>query len=207
MKLAEVTPAGILTEAGTDTIELLDERLTATLAEAVWFSVTVQALVAEGLTVAGVQTIEDAVAAATRVTEATCELEPSVAVTIAVWLEVTGLAEAEKLAELAPDGIVMLAGTLKLVLLLLMATWAELDWALSVTVQFPVPGVLTEPGVQDTDDTVGAVPLPTVIEPPLPVRATAEPASDAPRGPEISMLVPLVTVGDRVTLTVAICPF
>ena len=85
LNVAVVAPAGTVTDAGTVSEALLLASVTLEPpVEAVWVSVTVQALTALCPRLAGLQATPDTRTGATRLTAAVCELLPRVAVTVAL---------------------------------------------------------------------------------------------------------------------------
>jgi hypothetical protein len=85
VKLAEVAPAGTVTEAGTDRAELLDESVTvAPPAGAACDSVTAQVEVPPEVTVVGVHCAASVVDPGATATDAVVELPLSDAVTVTV---------------------------------------------------------------------------------------------------------------------------
>jgi len=82
----------------------------------------------------------------------------------------------------------------------------EATWPLRNAVQFVLPGVGSDAGVQDTDVSARGWEPVTVIVPVFPFMGIAEAASEAPRGLETVMgmvLAPAATV----TATLATTPF
>lgn len=74
-------------------------------------------LVPDGFSVAGVHTSDDNAKGTTNGMEAVAELDPKVALMVAVWLEVKVPAAAVNPAVLAPDAMPTEAGTAKAVVL------------------------------------------------------------------------------------------
>lgn len=75
-----------------------------------------------------------------------------------------------------------------------------------MTVHVDVPGVITDAGLQVKPLTSSGGALPTVIVPPLAVKEITVPAGEAPMVLVTEMDVLVVTVAERVTLTVATTP-
>jgi hypothetical protein len=124
LKAADATPAAIVTEAGTVSVELVLVRVTvAPPTGAAWVRVTVQVLEELGPRLAGLQATPETRAGATRLMAAVCELAPKVAVTVALWLlAMMAAAVALKFALVAPAATVTDAGTLSRLLVLASVT-------------------------------------------------------------------------------------
>jgi hypothetical protein len=90
------------------------------------------------------------------------EIPPAVAVSVAVWFEVTAVAVAVKLALVAPAAIVTDAGTVTAPLLLDNVTVvAVVAAAVSATVQASVPAPISDPLLHDNEFRLtGVLPLP-----------------------------------------------
>ena len=171
------------------------------------FIVIVQTLEVPAASVDGLHCREARANGSNRFSEVVWELEPSAAVTIAVCPAVTAAAAALKVAMEAPAGTVTDIGTARFELLSLSAT-AVLEAAawFKVTVQVELAGVLRDAGLQLKPLTpTGKAPV-TVIVPPIPVVGKAAPANEAASVPVTEIEVLLVTVGERVTVTVATTP-
>ncbi len=151
---ALLDPAATVRLAGSDTLALLSESVTATPpAAAAPLSVTVQVDDPGAFTLAGVQVKLLTVAGALRFTDEALVWPFQLAVTVAVWSLFTGPAVAVNVPLLDPVSIVTLAGTLKTPRLLDKATVAELVAALvSVTVQVALCPAPRVPGAQLSPD-------------------------------------------------------
>ena len=123
-KVAVVAPAETVTDAGTVSEALL--LASATLAPPVGAfseSVTVQVLTALWPRLVALQAMPDTSTGASRPIVAVCELLPSVAVTVALWLlAIVAAAVALKVAVVAPAATVTEAGTVSEPLLLASVT-------------------------------------------------------------------------------------
>ena len=118
-KVAEVAPAATVTEVGIVSRALFLERVTVVPpAGAGLLTVTVQLLLAPEVREAGLQLRFVSRVGATRLREKVAELPAGEAVMVAVLSVMTEGAEAEKIAEVDPAGIVTEEGTTKAVLLL-----------------------------------------------------------------------------------------
>jgi hypothetical protein len=153
-------PDETITEVGTVTALLLDERVTEKALVAALFSVIVQVLLPLELTVVGLHDREDSPSTncATNVSVTGREDAPYFAVTTAVVSELTEDAVAVKLAAMAFAGTTTDAGTVRLPLLLDSDTIAPLLGAgpLSPTVQEMLAGGVNEIGLQAKLVNVGA---------------------------------------------------
>jgi hypothetical protein len=136
------------------------------------------------------------------------EMPPRVAVITAVCAALTPTAVALKEALVAPAETVTEGGILRFALLSLSAT-VVLEGAgwLTVTVQLVVVGVLKAVGLQVSEFKLKGSPPVTVMVPPVPVVGMALPAIEAPNVFVMEIEVLLVTVGERVTVTMATTPF
>jgi hypothetical protein len=157
---ALLDPAAIVRRAGSDTLALLSESVTATPpAGAAPLSVTVQVDDPGAFTLAGEQVKLLTVAGALRFTDEALVWPFQLAVTVAAWSLFTVPAVAVNVPLLDPVSIVTLAGTLNTPKLLDRATVAELVAALvSVTVQVALCPAPRVPGVQlSPDNCAGAI--------------------------------------------------
>ena len=120
--------------------------------------------------VEGVQLSDDNAAGENRLSVLVRETPSAVAVTMAVWSALTWAAVAEKLADVCPEAMVTLAGTLRLPLLLLRETANPAAGAPEVreTEQDVLPGVLIE-AVEQLNALRAATGEGSVIEPEVPV--------------------------------------
>jgi hypothetical protein len=212
-KVVVVDPAGTVTVVGTEALVVLLERLTARLAVGAGARVIVQETVPAPVIDADVQDRADTWGGADNAIDAVFWVLLSVAVTVAVKLAVTAAIWAEKVAEADPAGIVTVAGTETLVVLLERLTARLAVGApLRVTVQEAVPAALKVAGeqVRPVSAVAGAKMLTAfpvedckmVTVPAVPVVETASPTA-------LAVMVPLtwigveaaVAVGERVTAT------
>jgi hypothetical protein len=124
LKVAVVDPAATVTAAGTVSNALLLARVTLEPpAGAVCVSVTVQVLTALCPKLVGLHATPGTRTGANRLIGIVCELPPSVAVTVALWLPViTAAVVALNVAVVAPAATVTDAGTVSNALLLASAT-------------------------------------------------------------------------------------
>ena len=124
LKVAVVAPAPTVTEAGTVSEALLLASVTLDPpVGAVCVSVTVQVLTALCPRLVGLQATLETSTGAKRLIVAVCELVPSVAVTVALWLlAIVAAAVALKVAVVAPAATVTEAGTVSDALLLASVT-------------------------------------------------------------------------------------
>lgn len=173
MKVADVDPAGTVTDAGTVSAELVLVRVTALPpVGAAWFSVTVQALDALGPRLAGLQLIAVTTVGATRLMVTLCE-PPRVAVTVADWLAANVPVVALKAADVEPAATVTEAGTVRAALVLVSATEVPPAGAakLRVTVQvleaFSPRLVGLQANVESETVAGGTRPTVVVCEPPF----------------------------------------
>lgn len=121
--MAELAPAGTVADAGTVSIELADDRVTAEPPlGAARFRTTVQFAVADGGRLDGLHATELTVTVATRLMVALCELLPRVAVTVADWLLGRVAVVALNVAELDPAATVTDAGTVNVGLVFVSVT-------------------------------------------------------------------------------------
>ena len=178
VKLAEVEPAGTVREAGKASAELLEFSATAEPPDGAGrFRMTVHVVEPPGARLEGLHPTEvvstaGADTVGVSVTFAVRETPFKVAVTVALWLVATEAAAAAKLIELDPAGTVTRAGTVRLPALLVRITVVPPAGAaaLSVTVQFALPGVTMETGLHPSELrlTTGV----TVMLFPVPLTAT-----------------------------------
>jgi hypothetical protein len=185
LKVAVVAPAATVAEAGTvREALLLASDIAAPPAGAALLSVTVQAAAAPEERVAGAHCRPLIDAAVVRPMDAVREFSPTVAVTTAVWSEVTVAPVAAKVRVAAPPLTVTLAGTVNAGLLLASATVTPPAGAgeANVTVQVEVAGTVSVPGEQVRDASDGRVPAgaETVIAPALPASAIVFPSGVLP---------------------------
>jgi len=151
--VALLWPAATVTLGGTTTAGLLlSTTMVAPPAGAGADRFTVHVVVPGGLIAADVQAKELSCTMMTKLMERVKVLEPPlrVAVTMAVWFEVTCAAAAGKVAVVCPALTVTLAGTVTVALLLNKVTLAPPDGAGAdkVTVHVLLPGALIVAGVQ-----------------------------------------------------------
>jgi hypothetical protein len=159
VKLAEVEPAGIVRVMGTVSAELLEFIATEEPPEGAGpFRITVHVAAPPGARLDGLHATEvvsttGAVMVGVNVTFAVREAPLKVAVTVALWFVVTEAAVAVKVVEVDPAGTVTNAGTVRLPALLVRVTVVPPAGAaaLSVTVQFELPGVTTEAGLHPSE--------------------------------------------------------
>jgi hypothetical protein len=155
-KVTLVWPAGMVTLKGTVRAVVVLPIATTTGLAGAWFSDTVQVLEALLPKVAGAQDSVLSFAGAVRVRTKDCEPPLKDAVIWAVWLDVILATVAVKVPVLWPAGMVTLAGTVTLVLLLDRVTLAPPRGAGAdkVTVQLADPGAATVAGEQFKDEGV-----------------------------------------------------
>ena len=162
MKVALVCPDCTVTLDGTIATEvLLLDRVTLAPPEgAAPVSVTVPVELLPPLTLVGFNVSDESVTpplAGVIVSEACCELVPSVAVITAVVVLVTDVVGTVKFADVEPDGTVTLLGTFADELLLLKLTTEPPEGAAELNVTVPVelfpPTTLV--GFKVTEETVG----------------------------------------------------
>jgi hypothetical protein len=143
LKFAVVAAAATVIEAGTVSNALLLASVTVDPPTgAACVSVTVQLLTALCPRLVGLHDTPETCSVVTRVIEAVCELTPSVAVTVTLWLlAIEAAALALKLAVVAPAVTVTEAGTVSRALLLDSVTAEPPTGAVcvSVTVQLLTP--------------------------------------------------------------------
>jgi hypothetical protein len=162
VKFADVEPDGTVTLPGTLADELLLLKLTTEPPEgAAELNVTVPVELFPPTTLVGFNVTEEMVGpllAGLMVSEACCELLPSVAVIVAVVAEVTVWVLTVNVALVAPAGTMTLAGTVAAAALLESATVAPPGGApLSVTVPCELPPPVTLGGLRVSDATVMTV--------------------------------------------------
>lgn len=158
VNVAVVEPAGIATEAGSESSALLVERAAESAVSEAWFIVTVQTVEVPLVNSAGAQERSVGCAGAISVSGIAREVPLNVAVTTTATLEVNVPAVATKLALLAPWAMVTDAGTVRATELL------ESDMAAppvpatceSVSVQLVVPATLRMLAVQVTELKIAA---------------------------------------------------
>jgi len=151
VKVAVLCPDATVTLAGTVSKPLLLTSETVAALVAALFNATVQVLDALLPRLEGTQATDVSVAGAevAALSVKLCETPFRVAVSRALWLEVTAATVAVKVALLSPEPILTLPGTVILVLLLSRVTLAAPEAAaVKVTVQAAVPGAFTVAGVQ-----------------------------------------------------------
>lgn len=161
VKFAPVDPLGTVTLLGTLALELLLLRLTTVPPEgAAALSVTVPVELLPPVTVLGFRVTEEIVvdAGGLMVSVACRVLLPSVAVIVAVVVEVTDVVVAVKFALVDPDGTVTLLGTVAAELSLLRLTTVPPDGAAALRVTVPVELLppVTVDGFKLTEERVGA---------------------------------------------------
>ena len=148
--------------------------------------------------------------AACNVIELVLDTPARVAVTTAVWLDVTALAVAVKVAVVAPAATVTEGGTARAELLSdTLTSVPPLGAACDkVTVQVTFPGGVSELGVHVRLVSVGDACHPwTVMVPPLPETATALPSARDPIVPLTEMRTdPLLVAEASVAVTTATTP-
>src|SRR5580704_9428330 len=157
LNVAVVAPAPTVTEAGTVSEALLLASVTLEPpVGAVCVSVTVHVLTALCPRLVGLQATLETSTGAKRLIVAVCELLPSVAVTVALWLlAIEAAAVALKVAVVAPAATVTEAGTVSNVLLLASVTLEPPVGAVWVRVTVQVLTALWPrvAGLQATPDT------------------------------------------------------
>jgi len=129
VNVAVVAPVNTVTEGASLSSELLSLSVTAVLAGAASFKVTVQVLLPLELRLVGVQAREVTARGGNNVREAVCMLVPSAAVTTAVCVLLTAPAVAVKLAVFDPLTTVTDVGTATSELLSLIVTAVFADTA------------------------------------------------------------------------------
>jgi hypothetical protein len=195
VKVADVEPAGTIRQAGAVNAELLEVRPTEDPPDGAGrFRITVHVVEPPGATLEGLHATEVAsTAGAARggvnVKFAVRELTPKVAVMLAPWFVVTKAAAAVKLVEVDPAATVTEAGTVRPPVLLLSATVVPPAGAaaLSVTVQFALPGVTMEAGLHPSELrlTAGV----TVMLLPVPLMLRLTPLGSTPSVPATPIFV------------------
>ncbi len=181
VKFAVDEPEFTVTVLGTVAFPLLLCSDTLVLLAAFPLKVTVQLEEVGGVSVVGAQFKLESTIAGFNVSVKGCELDPNVAVMMAVCCEPTAIVPAVKFPVDVPEFTVTVLGTVALALLLPSETLVLLaTLALKVTVQFEEAGVVTADGLQLKLETVMVgwvivtVPLPPVIEMLLPVPSEAD---------------------------------
>ncbi len=181
VNVAVVAPAATVTEAGTVSAVVL-LLFSVTLdppVGAACDNVTVQLDVPAELTVVGVHCTAVTVTVGDTVSEAVAEPPFSVAVTVAVWLEVTVAAVAVNVAVVAPAATVTEAGTVTTVVLLLVSVTLDPPVGAAcdnVTVQLDVPAEARVVGVHCSAVTIDS----RLMVPPVPETATNVPPGSVP---------------------------
>ncbi|HXK02755.1 MAG TPA: hypothetical protein VMS37_10155, partial [Verrucomicrobiae bacterium] len=155
VKLAVFDPGGTVTDDGTgNAFELVANDTSVPLGPAGAARVTVQTALFPAPTIPGLQTSElsGPELCAVRLIWAVWEPPLRVAVMVALWLDATEPADAEKLAVFDPAATLTVAGTVRLVLLLESETLMVVEPAAldKVTVQVDDPPVVRLVGVQDS---------------------------------------------------------
>ena len=119
VKVADVLPAGTVTEVGTVNAALLLESATALPpGPTAWLSVATQVVLAPEFTLVGLQTSAETRVGATRLRVVAWEEPLRVAVSVPVWVTVMAPKLAVKVADRLPAGTVTEAGMVSAVLLL-----------------------------------------------------------------------------------------
>jgi hypothetical protein len=206
LKVEVVDPAATVTEAGTESnMLLLDNATLDPPAGAVWVSVTVQVLAPLCPKLVGLHATPETSTGATRLITNVCEVLPSVAVTVALWLLVIVLdAVAMNFAVVVPAATVTEAGTVSEVLLLDSATLDPPVGAAEfrVTVQLEEAPGIRLPGLHVIDEK-GETETETVA--PVPATDITLPVGSTPIG--LAMVIAVVpAVGASVSCTVAATP-
>ena len=208
VKLADVAPAGIAIEAGTGKTAELDVRATVVVVCDAELMVAVQVVLpAEAIEDGEQLTLERVgVAVDPTVTDVVFVTPFQVAEMVTGVAAVTAVAVAGKLADVAPAGIVIEAGT---------GRTAELDEretvvtlcaaALSVAVQVVFPAEAIVDGLHEIPDSVG-VPPRMVTVPPVPDIGTGSPRLDEPTGFATEMFALVDRLGAMPSVTVAMTP-